>query len=183
LPGERKRLDSAELLRCHGTFVARFLVRLGAARADVDDLVQEVFFAVHRCGGYAPGPASPTTFLAAVAVRVLRTHRRKRKTRGFVAADQVAVDGAPGRAGDPAAALETRRQLVRVQRVLERLDADRRAVFVLFEIEGEPCTAIAAGLGVPVGTVYSRLHAARKTFREELARELERNGTSIHRAV
>jgi RNA polymerase sigma-70 factor (ECF subfamily) len=41
---------------------------------------------------------------------------------------------------------------------------------VLFEIEGESCDDIAAGLGIPVGTVYSRLHAARRDFQKAFAK-------------
>ena len=44
------------------------------------------------------------------------------------------------------------------------------AVFVLFELDGEPCDAIAAGLGVPLSTVYSRLHEARKELKAAFAR-------------
>jgi RNA polymerase sigma-70 factor (ECF subfamily) len=50
------------------------------------------------------------------------------------------------------------------------MDAGHRAVFILFELEGESCESIAAGLEVPIGTVYSRLHAARRAFREHAAR-------------
>jgi RNA polymerase sigma-70 factor (ECF subfamily) len=39
-------------------------------------------------------------------------------------------------------------------------------VFVLFELEGEPCASIATALGIPTGTVYSRLHHARRRFLE-----------------
>ena len=45
-------------------------------------------------------------------------------------------------------------------------------VFILFELEGESCDSIAAGLGIPIGTVYSRLHKARKLFMEVHSRLL-----------
>jgi RNA polymerase sigma-70 factor (ECF subfamily) len=50
------------------------------------------------------------------------------------------------------------------------MDLDKRAVFVMFEIDELPCEAIASALGVPVGTVWSRLSAARKQFQAKLAR-------------
>jgi len=52
---------------------------------------------------------------------------------------------------------------------LERLDDDKRAVFVMAEIQGETVVSIAAGLGIPVDTAYSRLRAARKLFQEAAA--------------
>ena len=58
----------------------------------------------------------------------------------------------------------------RVQSALATLDEDKRAVFVLFELEGESCESIAKGLEIPVGTVYSRLHSARKDFTKAHAR-------------
>jgi RNA polymerase sigma-70 factor (ECF subfamily) len=43
----------------------------------------------------------------------------------------------------------------------------QRVVFVMFEVEGFACDQIATELGVPLGTVYSRLHTARKMFQAE----------------
>jgi RNA polymerase sigma-70 factor (ECF subfamily) len=81
---EWNHLDSAELFRRYAPFVANFLARMGVFRSDIDDLVQEVFLVAHRCGGYTPGPAKPTTYLASIAFRAATTHRRKRQTRSFV---------------------------------------------------------------------------------------------------
>jgi RNA polymerase sigma-70 factor (ECF subfamily) len=50
------------------------------------------------------------------------------------------------------------------------MDSGQRAVFILFELEHESCASIAAGLELPLGTVHSRLHTARKTFREIVTR-------------
>jgi RNA polymerase sigma-70 factor (ECF subfamily) len=56
--------------------------------------------------------------------------------------------------------------LKRVQTALDTLDVDHRAAFLLYELESESCQTIAELLEVPVGTVYSRLHKARKMFLE-----------------
>jgi len=69
------------------------------------------------------------------------------------------------------AARESARHL---QAALDTMEPGHRAVFILFELEGEPCDSIAAGLGLPVGTVYSRLHAARRAFRESVTRSERR---------
>ena len=53
-----------------------------------------------------------------------------------------------------------------LQAALDRLDDDKRAIFVMAELHGESVVSIAAGLGIPVDTAYSRLRAARKLFRE-----------------
>ena len=54
--------------------------------------------------------------------------------------------------------------LTRVAKVLATFDVEHRSVWVLFELEGESCADIARALGIPVGTVYSRLHHARRAF-------------------
>lgn len=164
-PGTARDVIGAdELFRDHATFVARFLARLGVPRDDVEDLVQEVFLTAHRRGGFVPGLARPTTWLAEIALRVASTARRSRRRKPAHTSD--GLDRAAGTAADPVEQAVAREALARVERALGGMDLDRRAVFVLFEIEGQGCDVIAAGLGIPVGTVYSRLHAARKEFLE-----------------
>lgn len=158
-------LDAGTLFRRHGSFVANFLARLGVARSELDDVVQDVFMIAHRRGGFLPGAAKPTTWLADIAMKV-NANRRRSQRRAKVRADGEAVERARDDRASPADVAEHRQSVDRVQRALESLDEERRAVFVLFEMEGESCESIAAGLGIPVGTVYSRLHHARKKFRK-----------------
>lgn len=156
------RLDAQALFRAHAVFVASFLQRLGTPTAEVDDLVQEVFLVVHRKGGYVPGAGQPRTWLAAIALRVASTNRRSRGRRREQPDDDAVLTASA--AEDPDAKLDARLSLARVQRALEGLDIEHRATFVLYELNGESCEAIAASFGIPVGTVYSRLHHARRRF-------------------
>jgi RNA polymerase sigma-70 factor, ECF subfamily len=142
------------LFRQHARFVASFLRHMGTSESDLDDLVQEVFVIAHRKGGFRPGPAGPTTWLAALAIRVLRSRRRAMAVRARHAA---MVDGTEDVADSPAEHLEARRALVRVQAALDRLSLEHRATFILFELEGESCENIATMFDVPLGTVHSRL--------------------------
>jgi RNA polymerase sigma-70 factor (ECF subfamily) len=156
-------LDAEALYRAHADFVARFLLRLGARGEDVSDLVQEVFLVAHRRGGFVLGPAKPTTWLAEIAFRVCSDRRKKYKRR-LEDADTDVVALAPAKASSPSQRAEARQALARVQQALDILTPEKRAVFVLYELEGQSCDAIARALGIPVGTVYSRLHAARREF-------------------
>lgn len=158
-----EHLDAEALYRAHSTFVARFLLRLGARNEDVPDLVQEVFLVAHRRGGFTPGPAKPTTWLAEIAFRV-SSDRRKKANRRREDSDTESVSLAPAAGDSPGRRAEARQALQRVQAALDTLTPEKRAVFVLYEIEGQACDAIAAGMEIPVGTVYSRLHAARRDF-------------------
>lgn len=156
-------LDAEALYRAHADFVARFLLRLGARGEDVPDLMQEVFLVAHRRGGFRPGPAKPTTWLAEIAFRVA-SDRRKKIQRRLEDSDTDGVALAPARGGSPGDTAEARQALARVQRALDALTPEKKAVFILYELEGQSCDAIADGLGIPVGTVYSRLHTARREF-------------------
>ncbi|MGH7438357.1 MAG: RNA polymerase sigma factor, partial [Polyangiaceae bacterium] len=136
-----------------------------------------------RKGGYRPGAASPTTFLARLALEA-NVSRRRRQGRWETARSDEAALAALGRVpGDPSQELARKQAALRLQAALEAMDPPHRAVFILFELEGESCEAIAAGLGLPVGTVYSRLHAARRDFRASAARSLERDEGAPGRPV
>jgi RNA polymerase sigma-70 factor (ECF subfamily) len=155
-------IDAESLFRAHARFVARFCAHLRVPADAIDDHVQEVFLVAHRRGGFVPGEASATTWLARIALNVIGTRRRSFHRRREEPMDDVGES--PGFAPPPDRAVEATQALERVQRALDALDVDQRALFVLFEIEGHDCADIAAGLGVPIGTVYSRLHAARAAF-------------------
>jgi RNA polymerase sigma-70 factor, ECF subfamily len=151
--------SAAELFSLHAGFVATFARRLGTELVDVDDLVQETFLVVHRHGGFAPGEAKATTWLAAITLRLFKNRRRSaaRKPTTVLADDTMAP-------GSPVERLEARSSLKRVQTSLMEMDAEHRAVFVLFELQEQSCEDIAQAMQIPVGTVYSRLHKARKKF-------------------
>jgi RNA polymerase sigma-70 factor, ECF subfamily len=166
--------DLGELYRTYAHFVARFVTSIGAPRADIEDLVQEVFLVAHRRGGFREQGAKPTTWLAAIAWRIVGTHRRGMRRREEVVNTteaseehrETVADGAPDAYARQAAS-ET---LSDVQRALATLEPEHAAIFVLFEIEEQSCPDIAETFGLPLGTVHSRLHYARKAFNESFAK-------------
>ena len=157
-------IDAEELYRAHARYVAAFLGRLGARPPDMEDLLQEVFLVAHKRGGFVPGAARPTTWLCEIALRVWSNARRKRGSRRD-GPDDAALARAASPASSPEDVADARGALGRVAHCLDALGDEHRAVFVLFELDGVPTPEIAATLGVPVGTVHSRLHEARKQFR------------------
>jgi RNA polymerase sigma-70 factor, ECF subfamily len=154
-------MTTEELFRQHAPFVARFLTRLGVPAEQAQDALQEVFLVVHRNGGYRPGVAKPTSYLAGIAIHAALKHRRRervdRARHAEAGPEQMASEAA-----DPTRALQTQQDLARLQLALDRLPDELRTTLVLVEIEGESCLSVAAALGWPVGTVYWRLHEARK---------------------
>jgi RNA polymerase sigma-70 factor (ECF subfamily) len=154
-------MTTEALFRQHAPFVARFLARLGVPAEQAQDALQEVFLVVHRNGGYRPGLAKPTSYLASIAIHAANKHRRRervdRARHSEAAPEQVASGSA-----DPARTLQSQQELGRLQLALDRLPDALRTTLVLVDIEGETCLSVAAALGWPVGTVYWRLHEARK---------------------
>jgi RNA polymerase sigma-70 factor, ECF subfamily len=163
-------VDSETLFRLHAAFVASFLHRLGTRGPELDDLVQDVFMAAHRKGGYRPGAASPTTFLARLALEARWSHQRRDQR--FRKA-QLSETSARTMAETPAAPdhrLLVHEAAQQMQQILDQMEPGVRAVFVLFELEEQSCESIAAGLDLKLGTVYSRLHKAREVFAAQVAR-------------
>jgi RNA polymerase sigma-70 factor, ECF subfamily len=133
---------------------------------DVEDMAHEVFVAVHRELDKYDRARPIRPWLFAFCFRVSSQYRRKaRRETVQDLADEV-VD--PGEGPDALLDRERRRRLVLA--VLDEIDLDRRAVFVLHEIDGFTCEAIAQSLEIPLGTVYSRLRLAREDFTAKMRR-------------
>lgn len=162
--------SATELFRQHARFIARFVVRYGVDVVDVDDVVQEVFLIAHGHGGYRPGPAKPRSWLAAIAVRIASSHRRKLRARAFSRGGSEPVELAASDAPSPEVRVELDDEMLRLHAALRTLPPEHRLTFILFELEDEPCSSIAAVTGVPIGTVHSRLHVARRRLRDALTR-------------
>ena len=160
-------LATSELFRTYSRFVHRLLLRLGLPAERADDALQDVFLTVHRRGGYQPGAARPTTYLAGIAVHVALTHHRKRRTHD---ARWEALDEGQRActSGDPTRILVARQELERIRTALGQLPEPLRATLMQIEVAGESCVRVAAEQRVPVGTVYSRLHSAHKRLRSLL---------------
>jgi RNA polymerase sigma-70 factor, ECF subfamily len=149
----------AEIFREHAPRVWRALRRLGIAEADVEDLCQEVFVVVHRKLPEFEGRSTLGTWIYGIAVRVAADHRRRAHVRR-----ERAVEAVPeGRQSAPQLEdLARERARVMLDEALDSLDDDKRAVFVLYEIEQLAMPAIADAVDCPLQTAYSRLYAARK---------------------
>lgn len=173
LPLRAPPLDFTAVRDAHLEFVWLTLQRFGVREADLDDAVQEVFVVVHLRLGEFDGRAKVSTWLFAIARRVAMAYRRREARR------EVSMEALPdppsGPEFDPEQAAARQEARQRLEAILDEIDPDKRAVFVMFEVEGLECDAIAEMTGVPVGTVHSRLHHARKAFERSLARSNARD--------
>lgn len=165
----REKVDVAAVYSAHADFVWRSLHRLGVWSADVPDLMQEVFVIVHRRRRDHDPDRPMRPWLFGICVGLVRNYRRKAHRRMERLTDRVPESSRSD--DDPASALDARRERERGLRVLSELDPEKRAVFVMFEIEAMSGKAIAEALGVPIGTVHSRLFAARRELVAALKEE------------
>lgn len=162
----------AELYRLHAPRVARFLGRLNRGGDGLDDLVQEVFVTVLTALPRFRGEARLGTWILGIAARVAAHHRRgeaRRRLRFLVVADPPEDQGWPGGSeGGAEARAEARAELAVVEDALATLPQDQRATWILAEVEGLEACEVAAALGIPEGTVRSRLFHVRRRLLEAL---------------
>ncbi len=160
-------LTASLVYRDNADFVWRSLQHLGIPASDLEDVAQEVFVVVHKKLHTYDASSRLTTWLFGICLRIASRHRR----RAYFRFEQRTPEP-PERvdASTPEDRASAREHQLLLSRALDRLSLTHRAVFVLFEIEGNSCAEIAELLDVPIGTVHSRLHHARKEVLERLTK-------------
>jgi len=189
-----QRTDDATLVRlCRtgrpevfGELVERHQDRLHAALTrflgdteEARDLLQDAFLNAYRKLDQFQGESSFSTWVYRIAMNLALSRRRKRKRlfgwwdrEGSAPPDPSDLSAT----SDPTANLERAELEALVQRALSQLPPEARAVIILRDLEGLSYEEIAEILGVPIGTVRSRLHRARGELRLRLQAPLERMG-------
>jgi RNA polymerase sigma-70 factor (ECF subfamily) len=174
------RFDVEQAYAEHAPFIGRVIQRLVGDRPQVDDLLQEVFIVAFKQRDRFRGESSERTWLYAIAARVCMRHRRS--ARRFDAfrlrlRGEREVEGAAVVGEVPDRALEREQSAAMVREVLDKLPFAQREAFVLYELEGMEGGAIAELLGVPIGTVWTRLHHGRDKFQTLMRRRLAREAS------
>jgi RNA polymerase sigma-70 factor (ECF subfamily) len=140
-----------------------FIARVTRDADDVDDLLQATFLAAAKSAARYDGRSSCRPWLIGIAARLVR--RRQQTFARFVAM-LTALGHAQLRTNDPRPALEAKGD---VERALAKLSEAKRLTLLMAEVEGLTCPEIAEALGIPIGTVWTRLHVARRELRHALA--------------
>jgi len=156
---------------------------MGLSPVDAEDALHEVFLVLQRrLGDFDPALGSLRGWLFGIAGNVVRSERRKRFREPPQIAPEAELSAVQIRSGElhgqgsaratdggaEVRRFDLRRQL---QQAVDELDPEQRAVFVMFELEGTSGARIAEELNVPLGTVHSRLHLAKKKLRLVLEAE------------
>lgn len=163
--------DLASVYEAHFRYVWRCLRSLGVRDAQLDDALQDVFLVVQRRLPEFDGGAELRTWLYAIALRIARKYReRARREPASLEAAREETPELPGATESNGELALARERLALARRALSALDDEKREVFVLARIEEMSAPEIAAVVGIPINTVYSRLRAARLAFEAEIAR-------------
>ncbi|HET6284524.1 MAG TPA: sigma-70 family RNA polymerase sigma factor [Polyangia bacterium] len=158
LPAAHVPMTFTAAFETYAPFTWNVLALLGVAPADVPDVCQEVFLVLHRRWSEVDTDRSLKSWLYAVCVRKVAEYRRHRRARPEVVTAEPPELRVEGSAEDVVDRKHAARLL---DHALDQLDDDRRAVFVLYEIEELSIAEVATTIGCPLQTAYSRLRAAR----------------------
>jgi RNA polymerase sigma-70 factor (ECF subfamily) len=157
----KRQLNMGAAFDDHFDYLWNALRRFGVHEADLEDLVHDVFLKIHlrRTDYDSARPLRPWLF--GFAYRVAADYCRLARHRVEVPYAHIDVAD-PERPVDER--IEAHEDRALVNDALESVDVDRRAVFILHDLDDVPVPEIARALGIPLNTAYSRLRLARADF-------------------
>ena len=172
LTGDNRAWES--LLKVHNRKVYNLCFRFTGRTVEAEDLTQEIFIKVFQTlKTYDEAQGAFTTWLTRVARNHLVDHYRRTKKDRVTSSmqdEQLEVEARPAPGAGPMAAVESRERRELLQEGLNRLSPDLREAVILRDLRDLDYEEIARVLGVPQGTVKSRINRGRL----ELARALKR---------
>ena len=162
-----------ELYDRHADYIYHSLRRLGVPLAGLPDALQDVFVVAHRRLPELDATGQVRSWLFVVAMGVARNHRRTLRRKAPEhdgCATPIDPDHLGGRTDEPFERVAHAERIKLFYDLLDTLDEDKRAVFVLAELEELTVPEIAVTLSINLNTAYARLRAARQKFEHALAR-------------
>lgn len=167
---DAKTAEFTALFEAHLAYVWTTLRRLGVHERDLEDVAHETFLKVYAELDRFDRTRPAKPWLFAFALRKASDYRKlaRHKTALF-------GDDEPGGATNEADETAARREReALVHDALASLDMEKRAVLVLADLDEQTMPDIAAALGIPLNTGYSRLRAARQELATAIRRKLAR---------
>ena len=155
----------------HHQSVRRFVLRAAAGSHDTEDIVHDVFLTASRVARTYDDRAGSRPFLLGIAANLVRSRRQKQARWRFAfSLLEGAVTGILRRTPEDGASETEQLQLLNVG--LARLSEEKRLVLVMIELEELSGDEVATALGIPIATVWTRLHYARAELRSYLKRRM-----------
>lgn len=148
--------------------VERWIRAFGGRSSDIADLAQEVFVVAFRRLPTFDGQ-NVGGWLYQITRRKMRDYRRLAWVKHFFTERTAASYESPAVRADQLTQLENNERHRRLERILNRLPAEQRVAFVLFELDGLTGAEIAQAQQVPINTVWARIHRARLKLQSRAA--------------
>ncbi len=164
MPARARAAEDGALYAALRAPIFSLCLHLTQDRADAEDALQDTFLAVHRALKDFRGEAELKTWVYRIAIRSALARRARSRRHAGEELSPATEDPHPGVEASVAARLEAER----LRDAMGRLSAEHRAVLSLFALDGLSHREIAEVLGIKEGTVWSRLHLARKKLGELL---------------
>jgi RNA polymerase sigma factor (sigma-70 family) len=164
-PSTQMSMRELDLLtRTHAARLASFLRRRVGNPHDVEDLVQDTLLEAVRCIGQFQGQSRPETWLFGIAINLTRNYYKRAKVRD-ICTDADTDEVPSNRADDPAEIAEHRERMLRVASAVQDLPEDSRQLLQYVVQDDLSYEEVAQQLGIPIGTVRSRISRARSCLR------------------
>ncbi len=167
------KLETLEAyIDAYGKDVYAFCLYLTRSRQDADDLYQDTFLKMTEIRDRLELSRNPKSYLLSVAVHIWTNRKRKAAWRQKITGAQVPMEEMTREIPDGKGSLEeqyiTREEKILVQQAVWALPEKYRMPVLLFYMEGQKLSDISRILGIPEGTVKTRLHRAKKLLEKEL---------------
>lgn len=156
-----------EIYRTQFQYIWRVLRRFGIGEMELEDCTHDVFVVVYRNLQKYDSSRPLRPWLGGIAFRVASDFRRRAYHRREQLQEQGRIEVMEAAQHNQTEALVAGREAQKtVYKALATLDFDRRALFVLHDIEGHTVPEIASSMDIPLNTAYSRLRLARQQFQK-----------------
>ncbi len=165
-PAQARALGEA--LLAHRERLHAFIYRRTGDHAEAEDLTQQAFLeALQGLDGFR-GESQASTWLFGIALNLVRNYLLRSPRRRFAHQGTSALAALPGEEASPQTQAEHRQLLMRLIDALGGMPAQTRDALLAISVDGLSYAQAAARLGVPVGTVRSRVSRARALLRERV---------------
>lgn len=178
LEGDREAFD--RLAKRYHHMIITFAMRLARDREEAEDIASEALIRAHRSLESFRGTAAFSTWLCRIVTNCHLDRKKRASRRPTVSLDVPYADEfcprrdqIPSNDPSPLECASRERAVQRLITAMNRLPAGQRELLVLFHVKGIPYEEIAQQLGVPLGTVKSRLNRARLAVRDQLEFDAE----------
>jgi RNA polymerase sigma-70 factor, ECF subfamily len=169
-PASGSPRDFRALYEAEYSYVWNSLRRLGAPPAHLEDLAHDTFVTAWRRMSDFDGSRPIRPWLFGIAFRVVSDFRKRAFQRREVSEERLENLETEDERASPVDHVAAREARELVLRALESIPMERRAVFVMHELDGHAAPEIAQAMAIPLNTAYSRLRLARQDFASAIKR-------------